>query len=163
MTGSFSKGTLLSSGVVDTPKQSPDVKMYIEKIEKGGVQWKYHYDDVDKSSILAQADIKNDATLRRSIPRCKENFTDNKWTFLYRIRWRLRIMKMAMEDATQVYTIKMNQVLYNENDVMENGSQPISATLSLASHMYTPPMEPSDIKNNLAIRVICKQFQYGAL
>ena len=32
-------------------------------------------------------------------------------------------------------------------------ANPISATLSLASHMYTPPMEPSDIKNNLAIRV----------
>ena len=73
--------------------------MYIEKIEKGGVQWKYHYDDVDKSSILAQADIKNDATLGEVFLGAKRISTDNKWTFLYRIRWRLRIMKMAMEDA----------------------------------------------------------------
>lgn len=153
VTGSFSKGTLLSSGVVDTPKQSPDVKMYIEKIEKGGVKWKYHYDDVDGSSILAQADIKNDATLGEVFLGAKRiSPTTNELSYVG-TDGDYGIMKMAMGDATQVYTIKMNQVLYNENDVMENGSQPTSATLSLASHMYTPPMEPSDIKNNLAIRV----------
>lgn len=37
--------------------------MYIEKIEKGGVQWKYHYDDVDESSMLAQTAITDDTTL----------------------------------------------------------------------------------------------------
>ena len=83
------------------------------------MKWKYHYDDVDGSSILAQADIKDNATLGEVFLGAKRiSPTTNELSYIgpdgdY------GIMKMAMEDATQVYTIKMNQVLYNEKDVME--------------------------------------------
>ena len=119
---------------------------------------------MDKSSILAQADIKNDATLGEVFLGAKRISPTTNGLSYIGSDGDYGIMKMAMEDATQVYTIKMNQVLYNENDVMENGSQPISATLSLASHMYTLLMEPSDIREQPCYPcVICKQFQYGAL
>lgn len=153
VTGSFSKGILLSSEVIDTPKQSPDVKMYIEKIEENGVQWKYKYSDVDGSAPLGLNEI-TDTTTLQSVFMGAKGTTPNT-NDLEHIEKSpgddFNIMKMRISGASLKYSIRMNQNLYQDEDVLEDGNKPTSALLPITTEMFMPPMEPDEVKEKLNI------------
>lgn len=62
-------------------------------------------------------------------------------------------MKMNVSKASLRYSIRMNQNLYNDADVTDSGSTPGSSALTLATHFYMPPLNPSELQKDLKIEV----------
>lgn len=154
VTGSFSKGTLLSSEDMDTPKQSPDVKMYIHDIDAEGVTWKYKYEDVDQSAEYPFSKITDTSTLRKIFSGTLSTTAEtNRLEYISDTDSEYKSMKMNVSKASLRYSIRMNQNLYNDADVTDSGSTPGSSALTLATHFYMPPLNPSELQKDLKIEV----------
>lgn len=61
------------------------------------------------------------------------------------------IMRMKISGASLKYSIRMNQNLYQDEDVLEDGNKPTSALLPITTEMFMPPMEPDEVRKILNI------------